>query len=44
VIAFNRKVLTSVILAAGMSLSAVAAKAADIVDTAIAAGQFNFWV
>ena len=40
-IAFNRKVLTSVILAAGMSLSAVAAKAADIVDTAIAAGQFN---
>jgi len=41
VIAFNRKVLTSVILAAGMSLSAVAAKAADIVDTAIAAGQFN---
>jgi uncharacterized surface protein with fasciclin (FAS1) repeats len=41
VIAFNRKILTSVILAAGMSLSAVAAKAADIVDTAIAAGQFN---
>jgi uncharacterized surface protein with fasciclin (FAS1) repeats len=41
VIAFNRKILSSVILAAGMSLSAVAAKAADIVDTAIAAGQFN---
>lgn len=40
-ISFNRKVLSSVFLAAAMSFSAVAAKAADIVDTAIAAGQFN---
>jgi uncharacterized surface protein with fasciclin (FAS1) repeats len=41
VISLNRKVLSSVFLAAAMSFSAVAAKAADIVDTAIAAGQFN---
>lgn len=40
-ISLNRKVLSSVFLAAAMSFSAVAAKAADIVDTAIAAGQFN---
>lgn len=38
---FNRKVLSSMFLAAGLSLGAVAAKAADIVDTAVAAGQFN---
>lgn len=37
----NRKVLSSLFLAAAMSVSAVGAKAADIVDTAIAAGQFN---
>lgn len=37
----NRKVLSSFFLAAAMSVSAVGAKAADIVDTAIAAGQFN---
>jgi uncharacterized surface protein with fasciclin (FAS1) repeats len=41
VISLNRKVFSSVVLAAAMSFSAVAAKAADIVDTAIAAGQFN---
>lgn len=40
-ISLNRKVLSSVILAVTMGLSSVAAKAADIVDTAIAAGQFN---
>lgn len=37
----NRKFLSSIFLAATMSFSAVAVKAADIVDTAIAAGQFN---
>lgn len=40
-ISLNRKVLSSVVLAVTMGLSSVAAKAADIVDTAIAAGQFN---
>jgi len=41
VIALNRKILSSVLLAASLGVSAVAAKAADIVDTAVAAGQFN---
>jgi len=41
VISFNRKIFSSVFLAAGLSLGAMTASAADIVDTAAAAGQFN---
>jgi uncharacterized surface protein with fasciclin (FAS1) repeats len=40
-ITFNRKLLSSMILTAGLSIGAVAAQADDIVDTAVAAGQFN---
>lgn len=40
-IAVNRKILSCVVMAAGLTWGAVAARAADIVDTAAAAGQFN---
>jgi uncharacterized surface protein with fasciclin (FAS1) repeats len=41
VIMFNRKMFSSVFLVAGLGLGAVSARADDIVDTAVAAGQFS---
>jgi uncharacterized surface protein with fasciclin (FAS1) repeats len=41
VIMFNRKIFSSIVLVAGLGLGAVSARADDIVDTAVAAGQFS---